>query len=641
MTSSKCNATRRSCRAYRSRLIETFGKATGTWAYLHNMKAPRFEPTSDNCAGLAKEAKAYLLACPTEDQVAAFAWNSIKKLQPASCRCMEAPLIFSVADHFSKPPPSLPRGYLSFVRRVVRDMFPVGWDQSSYERFVRTVDPPVSACDENTRSGGGTHGFVSDDIVPCSYKGPKTFFRQSDFLSTCLDGATRPLSTRSYLTVVQSAGKPRPLSKFSADAIHLKPLHKAIYDRISQFSWLCRGDFTSECLRDAGFTFVEGETLTSGDYKSATDNLSIEVAEAILDELLRTTVSVPGSLKAYAMSILRPILYNLELDIDDFSPSRGQMMGSLLSFPLLCIQNRIAFLYSGHSVGIDCSDFPCLINGDDILFRSGPHFSAHWMDTVKSLSLEVERTKTSVSPQFGSLNSTLCVRAGKRYRVVPTIRMGMLRESESLDSLAKGFDDFIKGLKGSYRFRAAMAWFSWNIGKIRPLGLTTYDLGFRGPLAYRATRRFGLSTTVTHTPIPSLVVDNGLSLAASGCEFVDPLELSDEDKERNLCELAAWKWRTKFNISDQCRSNLRFMLAVSATRVDRPDFRPLLWGSDSCLLSRKWHSAKMFRKPIEKRERGFPVLAGYAGRLPTYEEVLAGETDVGSVELIVKADKKN
>jgi hypothetical protein len=172
----------------------------------------------------------------------------------------------------------------------------------------------LSACLENRRGGGGLHGYVSQpDLINQEGR-----FRHSDFLTTCLDGATRPLSVASSLTVVQSAGKPRPLSKFSADAIHLRPLHKAIYDKLSREKWLCRGDFTTDTLQRAGFSFCEGETLTSGDYKSATDNLSIEVAEAILDELLRSTVSVPGSMKAYAMKILRPVLFSLTHGIDEF-----------------------------------------------------------------------------------------------------------------------------------------------------------------------------------------------------------------------------------------------------------------------------------------------------------------------------------
>nr|WAK77944.1 MAG: RNA-dependent RNA polymerase [Erysiphe necator associated ourmia-like virus 41] len=630
MVFTEAYATRPRCRAYRSRLCETIWKAVATWKYLYNSEAPRFEPISDNCVDLSRETKCYLQNCPAVDSEAEFAWNSIKKLQPASCRCMEAPLLSSVANHFRSPPPSLPRGYITFARRVVRSLFPHGWDSGSYESCVLNCDPSLSACLENRRGAGGLHGFVSG-----SYEGPGKF-RQSDFLTTCLDGATRPLSVSSGLTVVQSAGKPRPLSKFSADAIHLRPLHKAIYDRLSREKWLCRGDFTTDVLQRAGFSFVSGETLTSGDYKSATDNLSIEVAEAILDELLSSTVSVPGSMKAYAMSILRPTLFNLEHGIEEFSPSRGQMMGSFLSFPLLCLQNRIAFLYAGDSVGIDCSGFPCLINGDDILFRSGPHFSAHWMDTVGRLSLEVEKTKTSVSPEFGSLNSTLCRRFGAFYRVVATVRMGMLRESESLDTLSKGFDDFIAGLKGSLRFRAAMAWFSWNIGKIRPLGLTTWDLGFRGPLAYRATKKFGLRLGPSLQSIPSLKVENGLSLT---CEYVDPDLLDQDEKKENLAELAAWKWRTAFQVSSRPRRYFIFFLAISATRRDEPDFKPYLYGGEQGVLSRDVGGAKIFRQRVQRKDRGFPLLIPMRGKLPSYEEFLAGEVDVGSVELHAK-DKK-
>jgi len=627
MVFTEAYATRPRCRAYRSRLCETIWKAVATWKYLYNSEAPRFEPISDNCVDLSRETKCYLQNCPAVDSEAEFAWNSIKKLQPASCRCMEAPLLSSVANHFRSPPPSLPRGYITFARRIVRSLFPHGWDSGSYESCVLNCDPSLSACLENRRGAGGLHGFVSG-----SYEGPGKF-RQQDFLTTCLDGATRPLSVSSGLTVVQSAGKPRPLSKFSADAIHLRPLHAAIYDRLSREKWLCRGDFTTDVLQRAGFSFVSGETLTSGDYKSATDNLSIEVAEAILDELLRSTVSVPGSMKAYAMNILRPTLFNLEHGIESFCPTRGQMMGSFLSFPLLCLQNRIAFLYAGESVGVDCSEFPCLINGDDILFRSGPHFSAHWMDTVGSLSLEVEKTKTSVSPEFGSLNSTLCRRFGAFYRVVATVRMGMLRESESYDTLSKGFDDFIAGLKGSLRYRAAMAWFSWNIGKIRPLGLTTWDLGFRGPLAYRATKKFGLRQGPSLQKIPSLKVENGLSLT---CEYVDPDLLDQDEKKENLAELAAWKWRTAFQVSSRTRELMDLYLAVSATRRDAPDFKPYLYGGESGVLTRNVGGAKIFRQRVKTIDRGFPLLIPMRGKLPTYEEFLAGEVDVGSVEPLAK-----
>lgn len=318
-------------------------------------------------------------------------------------------------------------------------------------------------------------------------------------------------------------------------------------------------------------------------------------------------------------------------------------MGSMLSFPLLCLQNRIAFLFSGASVGIDCSEFPCLINGDDILFRSGPRFSEHWMRVVSTLSLEVERTKTSVSPDYGSLNSTLCRRYGSRYRVVATVRMGMLRESESLDSLARGFDSFIAGLKGCLRYRAAMAWFSWNIMKIRPLGLTTLDLGFRGPLAYKATKKFGLRVGHSFQKVPSLRFDNGLELSSSGCEFVDPSSLQEGEKKVSLFELSSWKWRTRYNVYETAKCKVRFMLAISRTRRDEPNLS--VWfnrGFESHVTDMKIGGEKLFLNPRENNERGFPLLVPREDRLPSYDEVayeIAGEADVCSVELFAEKKK--
>jgi hypothetical protein len=209
----------------------------------------------------------------------------------------------------------------------------------------------------------------------------------------------------------------------------------------------------------------------------------------------------------------------------------------------------------------------------------------------------------------------------------------MLRESESLDTLSKGFDDFIAGLKGSLRFRAAMAWFSWNIGKIRPLGLTTHDLGFRGPLAYRATKRFGLRLGPSNRIVPSLKIDNGLTLA---CEYVDPDLLDDDEKKENLAELAAWKWRTGYEVYSSQRAAMRFHLAVSSTKIDAPDFKPYLYGGESGVLSRNAGGAKVFMQRVRIIKRGFPLLIPMRGKLPTYEQFLAGEVDVGSVEPLAK-----
>ncbi len=120
----------------------------------------------------------------------------------------------------------------------------------------------------------------------------------------------------------------------------------------------------------------------------------MEVAELILGLILDAAVSVPPSVKAHALKMLRPTLWNLEYGLE-FSVTRGQMMGSYLSFPLLCLQNFLGFDFSRERAGL--GKLPVLINGDDILFQCPKSFAPEWMSVVKDLGLEVEVTKTSVS----------------------------------------------------------------------------------------------------------------------------------------------------------------------------------------------------------------------------------------------------
>jgi len=131
-------------------------------------------------------------------------------------------------------------------------------------------------------------------------------------------------------------------------------------------------------------------------------------------------------------------------------------------------------------------------------------------------------------------------------------------------------------------------------------------------------------------------VDNGLQLA---CEYVDPGLLDDDEKRDNLAELAAWKWRTKYNVFSAERSAMSYHLAISSTRRDEPCFRALVWGTDSGSFSRSCGGAKAYRQPRRKIDKGFPLLIPMRGKLPTYEEALEEEIDVSSVELITKEKK--
>jgi hypothetical protein len=301
--------------------------------------------------------------------------------------------------------------------------------------------------------------------------------------------------------------------------------------------------------------------LVSGDYKSATDNLPTEVAEAALDVILAHSVSVPESIKRYARAILRPRMFSVDQGLE-FVPSVGQMMGSLLSFPLLCLQNYLAFRWARASVP---SRLPLLINGDDILFQSDECFARHWMDVVASVGLEVERSKTSVSDSFGSLNSTLFRWRGEFLRVVPTVRMGMLRSFDYITGCGVAFSKFVEGLDPVVRYRAACCWFSYHVVKIRSSRLTLPELGFTGRLAMRMEEKFLLPSRLSLCSPPKPPVGHNVCLSSDSFSLVSAGSLGSEELEVNACEMVAWKWSVDY-LPSRTKAGLRYCLQLSSIR---------------------------------------------------------------------------
>lgn len=608
MTSDRRPAARQ-CRDYQARTERIVRAAVQTWERMFERDSCNLVFEGATCGDFSKAVKEIVSNCPSDVQEEVLAWQSIKKILPASCRCMESGMLNALKSKLSRPSRPLPSGYLRMVHRETLRIFRPGWDSGLYEDHVITTSPPLSSTTECPRSRGGCLGSDID---------------QSSFLQACLNDVEFDLDIRAQMIVVQSAGKPRALTKFSSDTLCLKPLHKAIYDRLSREKWLNRGDVTTEKLMAAGFSRVDGEVLVSGDYKSATDNMSIEVAETIISALLSTSVSVPESVKRAAKSILRPNLYSLENGID-FFPTTGQMMGSYLSFPLLCMQNRFAFLFAQRSFG--ASDIPCLINGDDILFRSVPEFAPHWMELVGRLGLEVERTKTSVSTTYGTLNSTLILRKQGKYVVKQTVRFGMLAECDDVSSIAGTFRDFIRGIDGKLRFRAGVEFFKWHLPLLKSQRLTTLELGFRGDLAWRLTRKFDLLMCPESAELPYLGPDHNVVLPRDRCVFVDPLTLTKDDRKKSACELASWKYSVEFK-SLAKRSKLSFLLKLSEVRPHHPNFLPYLSGfGEGSQLSRYsvGQTRRWFSVPRSVRKESFPLMIEVDEQLPPYADFEAGD----------------
>nr|UTQ48831.1 RNA-dependent RNA polymerase [Monilinia fructicola botourmiavirus 1] len=453
-----------SCRLYKARTNNLVKRASLTVGDLHSLKIEPFLPIDGPCLSVYKHVKKYLSMEVSETPEIQMAFQSIKKLLPDACSCMGGSMLEDLKIRLTRPAPVLPSGYVSFCRGVLRELFPSGWDRN-WKSAVANFNPSLGSCVGFSRREGGQLSAVAP-------VGQEAWINSID----------RPHgSLKGELLLVNSSGKPRPLTRFEADSTYLRPLHGLIYDQISKQPWLLRGDVTSEKLKLAGFSGKKDTPLISGDYVSASDNLPIEIAELILDVAWSSSVHVPRSVFVYARDAQRPELQFERQDhlIDSFEPSIGQMMGSYLCFPLLCIQNYLAFRWATKD---RATIPPVLINGDDILTEGDNEFFNHWSNVIAEVGFEVEKTKTSCSTDWGTINSTLLRRIDGHLVPIRTFRMGLLRPSRHPGSLGESFEKFAKVGHPSRWFRSGVIFLRWHAYLLR-WGCVAQDMNFFGRLA--------------------------------------------------------------------------------------------------------------------------------------------------------------
>lgn len=558
--------TPRPCRDFMARTTLVVLRAASSVRRLCSTEIPTFTPSRiHTCSDLLKSVKSYLsqpigTEANAVDEETQMAFQSIKKLLPESCKCLKQGMLSDLRARLLRPPPALPSDYLAFTRNICSEIFKEGWDRQ-WSEAVRVFSPSLSSCAGTSRRNGG-------QLAALAVSGQEAFIESVDSPHGDLEGE---------LLLVDSSGKPRPLTRFGPEAACLRPLHGILYDRISKQPWLLRGDVTAEALEKAGFCRDRRleEPLTSGDYKSASDNLSIEVAEAILSFARLRARFVPANVFDYAMAAQRPVLSHEGEDLlrEQFRPTRGQMMGSYLCFPLLCLQNYIAFRYAVRQSGVACP--PVLINGDDILFQGTKEFSDSWMEVVSGLSLEVERSKTSVSCEFGTLNSTLVRWGPNGLLVVKTLRMGMLRECGHPGNLGANMLAFARVGSRHNWMRHCTEFLSWHSANIIRWRACLSDMGFRGRLAARAFRlfrggRLWWRDDVLHQmkldPLPPPPVPHNIVMGSEEFVKVDPALVSKEISRDTSRWMSARKWELGASFTSR-KVSVAVSARANATRI--------------------------------------------------------------------------
>lgn len=224
--------------------------------------------------------------------------------------------------------------------------------------------------------------------------------------------------------VVEAHAIPEPLkvrmiTKAQPICWALKPLQKAMWRALGEFPVfsLTQGKTIEEML-----PLLQDQRggLLSGDYSSATDRLNSDVMGTVVEELLKV-FSHHESLCHYIRweSGVHRITYPSWTGIPDVLQTRGQLMGSLLSFPILCIANAATLMCLRKQ---ELHEVRAFVNGDDILFRE-PHLRQvkSWKRIAAAMGLEPSVGKNYYSNEFGSINSQLIrIVRGKKLVVEKT-----------------------------------------------------------------------------------------------------------------------------------------------------------------------------------------------------------------------------
>jgi len=244
----------------------------------------------------------------------------------------------------------------------------------------------------------------------------------------------------------------KPLQKFMWRTLQKHPAFTLIGQPVDRFVVQNR----------LGAKLAPGEAILSGDYSAATDNLAPWVSEAIARR-----IALRCGLDARETELLVRSLTQHVFEGENRSalPQQwGQLMGSVTSFPVLCIANAAMCRWSlelAYAKSMKLSQTTLLVNGDDCLFRTTLAGLGFWKKITTHGGLTPSIGKYFFSREFAQVNSTNFTRlevpdldldpvSGKFrelfYRQTPYINLGLLfglkrsGEKLGLDAVADSDD---------------------------------------------------------------------------------------------------------------------------------------------------------------------------------------------------------
>lgn len=338
------------------------------------------------------------------------------------------------------------------VRRTVREAFRTAPDGSHLVLRFKTRDllsnpltPSSSANFYRSRSGHGTLGeltsrnFFGQKVRPplvAERRHDEESLRNSDAETYELSGyrGMRDQFLHTYFSALRESMRELPIAEAVplAEALKVRvitkgpPLTQFCLQPLQKFMWkhlsslpcfeLTGKPIEVASLRKRLGDLTDDEAWLSGDYSDATNQMDPRMSNVAWEEMCKVCC-VPEALKQLGFRVLTGHLVVTDRDtikkfskLDSAMPQQwGQLMGSIISFPILCLVNaaicRAAIEHdSGRKVSL--RDAPLMVNGDDCLLKVGPAGYAAWSTFGKMVGLKPSLGKVYYSKHFCNMNST-------------------------------------------------------------------------------------------------------------------------------------------------------------------------------------------------------------------------------------------
>lgn len=204
---------------------------------------------------------------------------------------------------------------------------------------------------------------------------------------------------------VQTVAIPEPLkvrviTKAFAETQCLKPFQEAMWKALGTYPEfkLTHGVDPKEAVDDLKVFKGPEHFWLSGDYEAATDNLSLPASQWALDLILQEIGDDNLTRWAKWENGEHWVHYPAWTGIEPVYQRNGQLMGSFLSFPLLCLLNACTIR----------SITPHFrVNGDDLLALLRKEEFPQWQERATQLGLIPSIGKNFFSKKFCTINSQI------------------------------------------------------------------------------------------------------------------------------------------------------------------------------------------------------------------------------------------